>query len=244
MEFKQGLSEELDKVVQEGSMDLIIANASFSLATDKQRVLEGMFKCLKPGGEACVCDIFCDRRLPNEVKSNKDLWEQCLGGADFYIDFQLQAKQAGFFGCRRVDYSEIPVPSDVRDKVGNARFLAIAYRLFKVEDGIAMDACEDYGHVATYLGTLQGEDKTVFALDDHHVFEANRPDLVCARTAGMLSMTWLKKHFKVEGNFDRHFGLFDHDRTIKPSALLIMTTSSGSDDQGEDKSKQFKEKGC
>jgi hypothetical protein len=48
----------------------------------------------------------------------------------------------------------------------------------------------------------------VFFLDDHHVFEAKRPALVCGNTAAMLEKTRFAKHFKVMGDRSVHFGPF------------------------------------
>jgi arsenite methyltransferase len=61
--------------------------------------------------------------------------------------------------------------------------------------------------VATYKGTLQGS-AAAYVLDDHHVFEAHRPMLVCGNTAAMVGDSWLGRHFEVRGDRSRHFGLF------------------------------------
>ena len=61
-------------------------------------------------------------------------------------------------------------------------------------------ACTRY-----YNGTIQGSpDK--YALDDHHIFETNKPMLVCGNTASMVEDSWLKPHFNVIGDRTHHFG--------------------------------------
>ena len=62
--------------------------------------------------------------------------------------------------------------------------------------------------MATYLGTI-AESPHRFTLDDHHVFEAGRPMLVCGNTAAMVQETRYGRHFRVEGDRSTHFGLFD-----------------------------------
>ena len=70
------------------------------------------------------------------------------------------------------------------------------------------DRCEDYGQIATYLGTVP-ESPHGFLLDDHHYFPAGKPMPVCGNTAAMLAETRFAPHFSVAGDRDRHFGLFD-----------------------------------
>ena len=48
----------------------------------------------------------------------------------------------------------------------------------------------------------------VYTLDDHHVFEKDRPVLVCGNSASMVGESWLAPHFRVEGERSHHFGLF------------------------------------
>ena len=82
-----------------------------------------------------------------------------------------------------------------------------ACRLFKLP-GKLETPCEDYGQVATYMGTLPGH-KHSYALDDHHNFVTNKLMLVCGSTAAMVGDSWLGKHFKVVGDRSVHYGLFD-----------------------------------
>ena len=70
------------------------------------------------------------------------------------------------------------------------------------------DACEDYGHVATYLGEHPENDYR-FQLDVEHIFEKNRSERICGNTALMISKSRLSKYFQVNGNFNEHFGLFE-----------------------------------
>ncbi|MCH8286963.1 hypothetical protein IIB79_10630 [candidate division KSB1 bacterium] len=80
-----------------------------------------------------------------------------------------------------------------------------------------MDAqCEDYGQTATYNGILPYSPAR-FTLDDHHVFERNKPESVCRNTARMLSDTRLSRYFKVTEPIS-HYGRFpcDDEPAAKP----------------------------
>ena len=85
-------------------------------------------------------------------------------------------------------------------------FYSTTVRAFKLAS--LEDRCEDYGQIATYQGTLDGSPHK-FHLDDHHCFLTHKPMPVCGNTAAMLEETRLSKHFQVQGDRTRHFGLFE-----------------------------------
>lgn len=118
--------------------------------------------------------------------------------------------------------SEIEVHDpELKAITGNIKFYSILYRCFKIKSLETL--CEDYGQVAYYNGTIQGSpDK--YALDDHHIFETNKPMLVCGNTASMVEDSWLKPHFKVVGDRSHHFGLFPCGPA--PTAAAAVEASS------------------
>jgi len=69
------------------------------------------------------------------------------------------------------------------------------------------DKCENFGQVATYLGT-EPDFPHAFFLDDHHTFVTGYDVAVCGNTADMLEYTRYKKHFKITAR-GAHLGLFD-----------------------------------
>jgi len=91
----------------------------------------------------------------------------------------------------------------IRSRLGAARFRSVTFRLFELDT--LEERCEDYGQVATYRGTMPHAPH-VHRLDDHHAFEAGRPERVCGNTAAMLSETRLAEHFTVSGDRSVHFG--------------------------------------
>ncbi|MDQ6646370.1 MAG: methyltransferase type 11, partial [Pseudomonadota bacterium] len=93
----------------------------------------------------------------------------------------------------------------VDQRIGFARFESITWRAFKLP---LEDRCEDYGQVATYLGTLPHLPHA-FDLDDHHHLETGRPLRVCGNTADMLGSNRYAEYFRIDGDKQRHFGLFD-----------------------------------
>jgi SAM-dependent methyltransferase len=207
--FHQGFIEDLS-VIESGSVDVIVSNCVVNLSPRKDRVLAEAARVLKAGGEFYLSDVVVDRRLPEAVAFDPVLHGECLGGAMYVADFEHLARQSGFDDPRVVERAPIEIRNDaIKAMVGAARFESVTYRLFKLEG--ADPQCEDYGQTATYLGTAGDR---LFVLDDHHVFEAGRPERVCRNTALMLGSTRFAKHFRVDGAADTHFGVFPCDPTM------------------------------
>jgi arsenite methyltransferase len=169
-------------------------------------------------------DVYCDRRLPESVRKHELLWNECIAGAMYTNDFLSLARSIGFTDPRVLTEAPIEVlDPKLKDIVGNARFMSITYRLFKLKD---LDAqCEDYGQLAVYNGTV-AEDKHKYVLDNHHVFETNKPALVCGNTAAMLQDSWLAPHFTVTGDRSTHYGVFDCSiptSSLGPSTSVPVT---------------------
>jgi SAM-dependent methyltransferase len=192
--------------LEDGSVDVIVSNCVLNLVADKARAFAEALRVLKTGGELYFADVFCDRRLPPALLADPVLVGECLAGALYVEDFRRLLARLGVADARVVARSPIAIQdAAIESKLGAARFESITWRVFKLP---LEDRCEDYGQVATYLGSLP-EAPHVFALDDHHRFEAHRPLRVCGNTADMLSRSRYAPHFRVEGDKARHFGLFD-----------------------------------
>lgn len=75
MKFVKGFIENIREAgVPDDSQDLIVSNCVINLSPDKPAVIRGMYDALKVGGEAFFSDVYCDRRLPEEVRKNDVLW--------------------------------------------------------------------------------------------------------------------------------------------------------------------------
>ncbi len=203
-----------------GSIDVGVSNCVMNLAPDKRAVFREVFHVLKPGGELYFSDVFADRRLPDELARDSVLLGECLAGALYTEDLRRLLAELGCADVRICSRSPIALGAgEIERKIGSARFYSITYRAFKLP---LEDRCEDYGQVAIYRGTLP-EHPHRFALDDHHLFETDRPLLVCGNTADMLSATRYAPHFEVRGEKRVHYGLFD----CGPAPAAAVTTTGG-----------------
>jgi len=226
LSFQKGYIEFLDKAgIAPGSMDMVISNCVINLSPDKGRVIAGVYDALKEGGELYFSDVYCDRRLPEEVQNHDVLLGECLGGALYIEDFKRICHEVGFSDPRALAAAPIEVHDpELKELCGNAKFYSITYRCFKLKSLETL--CEDYGQTATYKGTLTGHTNG-YDLDDHHFFEKGKPMLVCGNTASMVSETWLAPHFDVTGDRSFHYGLFDCAPAIVAPAAASADSGGG-----------------
>lgn len=215
-DFRQGYIEDLAAAgIADGSVDLVVSNCVLNLSPDKPRVFREIFRVLKPGGELYFSDVFADRRIPAPLAQDPVLLGECLGGALYVEDFRRLLAQCGCRDARVVASSPLALTNpDIERKAGFIRFSSMTIRAFKLD---LEDRCEDFGQVATYLGTLP-ESPHAFDLDDHHHFQAGKPMPVCGNTADMVGATRYARHFRVTGDKSVHYGLFDCGPGPAPAA--------------------------
>lgn len=217
VEFRLGYMEDLRGAgIEDASVDVVISDCVINLSPQKERVFAEIFRVLKPGGELYFSDVFADRRLPGHLMTDPVLHGECLAGAMYEEDFRRMMNTLGYADVRCVCRSSIRIESaDIERRIGMARFSSITVRAFKLDT--LEDRCEDYGQVATYLGTIDSYPHRVH-LDDHHEFETGRAMRVCGNTAAMLTDTRLSAHFRVQGDRSTHFGRFDCGPAQGPQA--------------------------
>ncbi len=171
---------------------------------------------MKPGGELYFADVYCDRRLSDDVRADPVLYGECLGGALYWNDFLPMAKRAGFLDPRLVTSRPLEIKNEaIKRKLGQAKFFSATYRLFKLE-GLET-ACEDYGQAVIYQGSVPGSPHA-FMLDGHHLIETGKVFPVCGNTWRMLADTRFAPHFDFIGDFATHYGIFPGCGTSIPFA--------------------------
>jgi radical SAM protein with 4Fe4S-binding SPASM domain len=94
VEFRKGNIMELP--VADSSVDLVISNCVINLTENKTKVLEDIFRILKPGGRFFISDIVSDKPVPGYMKRDKELWNACVSGALTDKRFKEAAEKAGF----------------------------------------------------------------------------------------------------------------------------------------------------
>jgi arsenite methyltransferase len=207
VEFIEGYIEDLAGCgIADASVDVVVSNCVLNLSPEKGRVFGEIMRVLKPGGELYFSDVFADRRIPESLRHDSVLLGECLSGALYTEDFRRMIAAAGCADARAVSSSPVPLfDEDVIAKIGMINFRSITIRAFKLP---LEDRCEDYGQIATYLGSMPNLPHA-FELDDHHRLETGRPMLVCGNTFDMLAGTRYASHFRLQGDKQMHHGLFE-----------------------------------
>lgn len=231
VQFRKGYIEQLDKLkLEPHSFDIIVSNCVINLSPDKKAVLEQCFDLLKPGGEIYFSDVYAERRTPQHLIDDEELYGECISGALYWNDFINLSKQCGFKDPRLVKSRPLAIENAVlQEKLGDRRFFSATYRLFKL-DGLE-PACEDYGQAVRYKGTVSHHpDK--FVLDEHHVIETGKMFPVCGNTYRMLNDTRFNEHFEFFGDWSTHYGIFDGCGTSMPFSTDLSGDSQVSDPSG------------
>lgn len=223
--FVKGTIENLKAAeIEDNSVDVVMSNCVLNLASDKEAVFREIWRVLKPGGELYFSDVFSDRRVPIHLQKDKVLWGECLSGALYRGDFARIMRRVGFthywtVTSRRIDIED---PA-IKAMLGPITFLSETIRAFKVvptsassangsasvgasQTTVLEDSSEDYGHTATYRGTLAGFPHA-FSLGMGQTFITDQATHIDGNTALVLSQSRYARAFKLSTGKD-HRGPF------------------------------------
>lgn len=190
VDYVQGYIEALTEAgLPKNSFDIVISNCVVNLSPDKKRVLAEAYSVLKDGGELYFSDVYSSARLPEEIKTHKVLWGECLGGALWWKDLLQLADEVGFSPPRLVTAAIITVDNkELQDVLGDFKFVSATYRLFKVPKG-SDKTCQ-----TIYNGGITGAESS-FQFDCHYTFKANEVVEVDAEVATILTHSRFADNF-------------------------------------------------
>jgi arsenite methyltransferase len=72
IECREGRMEDIP--LPDGSVDVAISNGVINLSFRKRRVIEELFRVLKPGGRASITDIVSAKQLSQSIVNDPKLW--------------------------------------------------------------------------------------------------------------------------------------------------------------------------
>jgi arsenite methyltransferase len=94
VEFLKGEIESVP--LPDDSVDVVISNCVINLSPDKRRVLREAYRVLKPGGRLAVADIVSRGPIPDDIRSDAELWTGCIAGALEDEQYRKYLEEAGF----------------------------------------------------------------------------------------------------------------------------------------------------
>ncbi|XP_041517454.1 arsenite methyltransferase isoform X2 [Microtus oregoni] len=161
--FIHGCIEKLAEAgAQQESYDIAVSNCVINLVPDKEQVLREVYDALKYGGELYFSDVYANLEVPEDIKSHKVLWGECLGGALYWKDLAIIAQKIGFCPPRLVTANLITIQNkELESVLGDCRFVSATFRLFKLPKTGQAKRCQ-----AVYKGGITGHEKEL-------IFDAN-----------------------------------------------------------------------
>ena len=94
VEFLQGFIESVP--LGDATVDVVISNCVINLSTDKPRVMDEMFRVLKPGGRLGISDVVADDRLAPADRADRGSYVGCIAGALSFSEYRSELERAGF----------------------------------------------------------------------------------------------------------------------------------------------------
>ncbi len=83
-------------LVESDSVDIVVSNCVLNLVAedDRRKMLDEIYRVLKPGGRIAISDIIADEYVPEHLKNDSELWSGCISGAfqeEAFLDAFLEA---------------------------------------------------------------------------------------------------------------------------------------------------------
>jgi arsenite methyltransferase len=167
------LAEELrvkHPLIASDSIDVVVSNCVLNLVEPKsKRQLFGeIFRVLKKGGRAVICDIVSDEEVPEEMQNDPELWSGCISGALTEDGFLQAFEHSGFYGIQILKRDAEPWRT-----VQGIEFRSVTIEAFKGKQG----ECFERNQAVIYRGPF----KEVLD-DDNHRMERGKRYAVCDKT--------------------------------------------------------------
>ncbi len=167
------LAEELrikQPLIVSDSIDVVVSNCVLNLVEpkSKRQLFEEIFRVLKKGGRAVICDVVSDEEVPEEMQNDPDLWSGCISGALTEEGFLAAFEDAGFYGIQILKRD-----TDSWRVVQGIEFRSVTLEAFKGKQG----ECFERNQAVIYRGPF----KEVLD-DDNHRMARGKRYAVCDKT--------------------------------------------------------------
>ena len=132
-------------LVESASVDVVVSNCVLNLVqqSDRKHMFEEVFRVLKPGGRAVICDIVASADVPLALQRDATLWSGCVSGAFREDQFGRAFETAGFVGIEVL--TRQAGPWQVIDSIEFRSVTIRAWKPLAVEDS-------DQAHEVIYKG--------------------------------------------------------------------------------------------
>ena len=141
--------------------------------SDKAKMIEEIFRVVKPGGRVAISDIICDEQVPQHLKDDPSLWSGCISGALQEQEMLDHFVQAGFVAVAYDKWESEPW-----QVVEGIEFRSVTITAVKPK----ATPCLDVGHAVIYRGPYS----EVYD-DEGHVYPRGQRIATCSRSFELLT---------------------------------------------------------
>lgn len=114
VEFREG---DIDNMpVNNGIADVVVSNCVLNLVPDKPKVINEIYRVLKPNGHFSVSDIVLVGDLPDALREDAEMYAGCVSGAIQKSEYLKLITDNGFQNLKVQKEKPISIPSDILDK--------------------------------------------------------------------------------------------------------------------------------
>ena len=114
VEFREG---DIDNMpVHDDTAHVIVSNCVLNLVPDKRKVINEIFRTLKPGGHFSISDIVLVGELPDALRADAEMYAGCVAGAIQKQDYLQYIADAGFEQVAIQKEKQITIPNDILGK--------------------------------------------------------------------------------------------------------------------------------
>jgi len=118
VEFREGDID--DMPVNNDTADVVVSNCVLNLVPDKRKVINEIFRVLKPGGHFSISDIVLVGELPEALREDAEMYAGCVAGAiqkELYLQY---IAEAGFTQIALQKEKTISLPTDILSRYMSA----------------------------------------------------------------------------------------------------------------------------
>ncbi len=114
VEFRLGDID--DMPVNEATANVVVSNCVLNLVPKKQKVLQEIYRVLKPGGHFSISDIVLVGELPKALKEDAEMYAGCVAGAIQKSDYLQLMQDCGFKHISLQKEKSIVLPDALLEK--------------------------------------------------------------------------------------------------------------------------------
>src|SRR5437016_9477614 len=166
------------------SIDVVVSNCVLNLVEpkSKRQLFDEIFRVLKKGGRAVICDIVSDEDVPEEMQNDPELWSGCISGALTEEGFLAAFENTGFYGIQILKRDVHPWRT-----VHGIEFRPVMIEAFKGKQG----ECFERNQAVIYRGPF----KEVLD-DDNHRMQRGKRYAVCDKTYNLYKKSPYREFFE------------------------------------------------